>query len=158
MKQHSFLLCIAGVAVSALNVNADSEMTMKLNEGEKSTEYSISSISKITFEGNTMNIATSDGVKTADVLALENITFSMKTSATDNIVKDFEDGISISSRNGVIEVSAKSDVDIKIDIFSIGGNHIMQVNGKGNASADLTQLPAGIYIVKANNKTIKFIR
>ena len=158
MKQHSFLLCIAGVAVSALNVNADSEMTMKLNEGEKSTEYSISSISKITFEGNTMNIATSDGVKTADVLALENITFSMKTSATDNIVKDFEDGISISSRKGVIEVSAKSDVDIKIDIFSMGGNHIMRVNGGGNASADLTQLPAGIYIVKANNKTIKFIR
>lgn len=158
MKQFNYLLSIAGMALFALNANADGEAIMKLNESGKSTDYSISSISKITFEGNTMKIATADGVKTADVLSIENITFSMKTSATDNIVKDFEDGISISSRGGIIEASAKSDMEIRIDVFSSAGTHMMQVHGKGNASVDLNTLPSGIYIVKVNDKTIKFIR
>lgn len=30
--------------------------------------------------------------------------------------------------------------------------------GEGFVSVDLSQLPKGIYIVKANDKTIKFIR
>jgi len=158
MKLFNYLLSAAAIALIAPQAHADGDMTMKLNEGGKSTEYTVSSIKSISFEGNTMKIETADGVKTANVLSLDNITFSMKTSATDDIVKDFKDGVTVVSKNGVIEIMAGEDTPVCIDVFNSGGTHMMQAKGKGTASVDLNSLPAGIYIVKANDKTIKFIR
>ncbi|MEE1023076.1 MAG: T9SS type A sorting domain-containing protein [Muribaculaceae bacterium] len=43
-------------------------------------------------------------------------------------------------------------------MFDMTGRRVISLNGVGSLSADMTPLPAGIYIIKANDKTIKYIR
>ena len=47
---------------------------------------------------------------------------------------------------------------IHLDIFDLKGRVVVSLSGRGVVQTDTSSLPAGIYIIRANGKTVKYIR
>jgi len=157
MKRLSYLF-VALAATTGLQAHADVNTKMVLYSPGGKSEVPVTSINRISFDGNIMSIDSSEGNTKVDVLTLDRVIFDIKASAVDNLVKDFDNGVTISARAGVINVSAEGDNPVTIAVYGINGAMLHNVVGQGSVTVDLNQLAPGVYIVKANDKTIKFTR
>lgn len=151
-------LIIAGNAVTATAADDTDKLVVSANGGN-SASVSLADISQITFVGDNMTITTLNGEDSVFKLAdIESITFDLVTSSTDKITADLDNDLTIAVDGGIMSVTSTSDSPVNVAVYSINGTLVTLSNGHGNVSVDFNPMPAGIYIVKANNKTIKFIR
>ena len=151
-------IVIAAVLATGVLAYADApghKMVLNGSDGSK-TEIPVSSIKSITFGGTKMYMIT-DGPQEFDVLKLDNIKFDM-ASAGESINRVFDDGVEVSINGGVIEVKSAAGDAINVAVYNLSGVCVMHTAGTGNSSVDMNPLAKGIYVVKANNKTIKYIR
>lgn len=147
------LLC----AATASWAQADDKVVVTGTDGNPA-QISIADISQITFDGKTMTIATaSAGNKDFQITAVDFITFDLSASSIDDIVTPLDD-ITVSSQSGVLTVSAAADVPLTLNVYNLKGILVSSQTGSQSLSVDFNALPAGVYIVKANNKTIKYTR
>lgn len=158
MKLYHLQAAVAGMlcAGAVTSVYADDRLVVSGPEGEL-TSVGISDISKITFEGNNITIATTGGDKVYDLAEISKISFDLSTSAVDNIEAALDD-INVSVSGGVLTVSASADVPLTLNVYNLRGILVSSQQGTESLSVDFNSMASGIYIVKANNKTIKFTR
>lgn len=157
--KHFYKIVLAVALLSGPTmVQADSgKLVLSMLDGE--TSINVSSISQITFDGTQMIISTSDGgTRQLNALDLNHIKFDMSTLAAESISKEFEDGVSVRIEGAVIYVSAAANSPVNVSVYSIKGACVSSISAQGMASVDLNPLAPGVYIIKANNKTIKFTR
>lgn len=152
----SFLLAAAAVGLG-FSMQAQDKLVVTGNGGS-TTSVEISKISAITFQGNVMLVATPDGQMTLPTDDINQISFELSMSGVDNINESLSENLSITNDRGVISVNAADGSAISLNIFDIKGQCCMSVRGDGAVTADTSVLPKGIYIIKVNDKIVKYTR
>lgn len=152
----SFLFAALAAAMG-FSMQAQGKLVVTGNGGNATT-VEISKISEITFQGNVMLVATPDGQLTLPTDDIEQIVFELSMSGADNISASLSDNLSITTDRGVVSVNAADGSAITLNVFDIKGLCRMSVKGIGSVTADTGALPKGIYIIKVNDKIVKYTR
>lgn len=154
MKHHYLALAVALLA--ATGVQADAKGTMTVNGSGAGAAIPVSSISRITFDDHTMNVATADGGSQAfDVNALSNITFDLSaTGGVEKVTANLDD-LTVEACGGRLTFTAPSGAAIDVKVYTTAGALSMAAAAEGTLTVDLTTLAKGVYLVRANNKTLK---
>lgn len=151
-------LFLASVAVTCLAFPAGADNLVITGSNGVQTKVAITDISRITFDGDNMKIlTTTNGEQVFAIGDFNNMKFDV-VSSIDDITADLGDDISIVSSGGVMTISSAAGGSVNVVVFSINGSLVTMQSGVGSVSVDFNTVTPGVYIVKANNKTIKFIR
>lgn len=147
------LLCLSLLLAPGVSAKV---LTVTLGSGAK-TQVELSKISRIHFNSGTMNIEHADGTHQIALGDIEHIRFDLVATSLDDITKSLDE-LMISFAAGKVSANADADTAIKLDVYDLKGYKVAAAGGVGSVSLDLSGLASGMYIVKANDKTIKFIR
>lgn len=88
-----------------------------------------------------------------DIDDIVNIVFTM-TSSSDRISAELDD-LLISNRGGMVTISGAGPIEYSA--WDIAGSFVASGRGEQVVTLDFTDRPAGVYILRVNNKTLKFI-
>ena len=150
MKKLYTLLLLFILAVPAMA----QQMLIEKSGNTETIEFS--NLDKITFNGTTVNIKQLDGTNAqAEMGAIDRISFSNYNS-----IKNIEDNkIGLLSYISSDEIAVNCNAGDVIRIFDVVGTQIICVCQRAdNGIIGISQLPKGIYIIKANDRTAKFIK
>lgn len=150
MKKLYTLLLLFILAVPAMA----QQMLIEKSGNTETIEFS--NLDKITFNGTTVNIKQLDGTNAqAEMGAIDRICFSNYNS-----IKNIEDNrIGLLSYISSDEIAVNCNAGDVIRIFDVVGTQIICVCQRAdNGIIGISQLPKGIYIIKANDRTAKFIK
>lgn len=135
------------LALTLSTTYASDILVVKQNDGN--TSWTISTISEITFDGNGVKLAFSDGQSvyyaTDDLNMLQ---FNITPSNINNI----EAKNTISIKDNVISVSTETS---SIQVYSLNGTLVATSNSK---SLNISNLSAGSYIVKTDKLITKIVK
>jgi len=95
----------------------------------------------------------SDKTQTMDVNNIANIVFTIDSS--DGLTDHNLDDLIISHSGGIVTISGAETIEYSV--WDMSAAQVACGRGNQTVTIDFTALPAGVYIIKANNKTIKFI-
>lgn len=144
------------VAGFALSGAAENKLVVNATDGSKSNHL-LSDVKRIKFDGARMVVSTAQGDASYELGAISKLTFDLSTSANQEVAASLGD-LSVAVSGGVLTVNAKPDCAIDLRLYNMQGVAVSAVKGSGSASIDLNPLAKGVYIVKANKKTIKITR
>ena len=153
---HKFLFAALALGL-CISAHAKDKLTITEKEGT-STQLELAGISEITFDGNRMVIANGETPLSFDTSDIDEITFQLTLTGIECISAPLSDGLTISADKGLIRVVADDDMPIHLGIFDLKGRVVVSLSGSGAVQTDTSSLPAGIYIIRANGKTVKYIR
>lgn len=153
------ILTIAiGIFLSAtLSSNAEKKVTLHLKDSTKEIYY-LTDNPKVTFEGDMMKISSVKIVKEVEKakvrkLTIDDASIVADIDAEDNTVK----WIFIS--DSIIRVSGLESGET-VSVYNMSGMLISRVGSdiSGECSIELTDLSAGVYLIKTKNSTFKFMK
>lgn len=153
----SKIAAFALFALLATGVGHADDKLVVTAAGGSQTGVSISDISRISFDGNRMIVTTSAGDTPYELADIDKISFDLSTSALDDIEVPMDD-ITVSVSGGVLTVKASADIPLDVAVYNLRGVLVSSQSGTEQISVDFNALASGVYIVKANDKTIKFTR
>lgn len=138
-----------------LTMPAMSQQMLVEKSGNTET-IEFSNLDKITFNGTTVNIKQFNGTTSQVTMGeIDRITFSNYTNI-DNLESCTNALFNYISSD---EISVNSSAGEIIRIYDVIGSQIICVRQNAdNATISIAQLPKGIYIIKANDRTAKFIK
>lgn len=141
----SFVLTFALSAVA----NAYNYLTIASDAVESSV--ALKQLKKITFSGNELVVTTTDGTETrTDLSALKRLYFSDEPTAVRSVRQDdltFRNGRIVANGQGVLSVYNASGALMR-----------QQMVSSSRSEVNIATLPAGIYIVRLGNKSIKIAK
>lgn len=124
--------------------------------GGENVQVPFADIGDIRFSGADMKITSPAGeVTNIPIASIDQMRFDMELLPT-SVGETVLDDISILADHGIIRITSAAPIDIAV--FSMQGSCIFRASGTAEETVDLTEVPAGVYIIKANKKTIKYIR
>lgn len=119
-------------------------------------KFEVTTGTRITFsKDKSKMIVTTDnsGNSEFEIEDIANIIFTIDSSV-DCIGEDFDD-LNISNNGGIVTITATGT--IQYSVWNLSGNHVAGGQADESVTIDFTSRAAGVYIIKANNKTVKFI-
>lgn len=149
---------IAGAAcILALGFGADAKDELTISATGGGRTLPISEVSSITFDGDRMTVSTAGGNFDFALADVEDITFDVELQGIDDMTQDLEQ-MQVAIEGGILTATAPADEPVNVAVYTISGAAVAHVAAKGSASVDLNPLASGVYIIRANNKTIKITR
>ncbi len=150
MSNKQFLMALLATAAIGLSAGAKDTIVLTDNSG-KTNEMHVGAIEEITFSNGNIIITTSNGKKSFPLGDLDNIAFDYMASSNEDIT------IPISGTTITAEANS-ADKTLNIIAVNTAGMIVAATKGRESVSIDFSNWPRGIYIIVANDKTIKFIR
>lgn len=119
-------------------------------------KFEVSTQTRITFSKDLteMNVSVADQAQTFNIDDIINITFTID-STTDLAEQDLND-LKISYSSGIVIISGADNIEYSV--WNMSGLKIDSGSGSQIVTVDLSCITAGVYIINANNKTVKFIK
>ncbi len=151
MKTKNILAALL-LTISA-NAMADEEMYQYLTityTGSVSNIY-LPIVQRISFEDDYLKVTTTEGWEKLPLSLVEKITFTESPTAIEALPEQAEN---LTYKDGTLAIKG----DGLLRIFSTNGALISIANVKEGANVSLDKLPAGVYIVRMGDKTIKVRR
>jgi hypothetical protein len=151
MKTKNILAALL-LTISA-NAMADEEMYQYLTityTGSVSNIY-LPIVQRISFEDDYLKVTTSEGWEKFPLSLVEKITFTESPTAIEALPEQAEN---LTYKDGTLAIKG----DGLLRIFSTNGALVSIANVKEGANVSLDKLPAGVYIVRMGDKTIKVRR
>lgn len=130
---------------------------MLVDKGNDSNEIvNLENLKRITFNGTTVNIEQTDGTtSSADMGEISRIYFG-DFSAIDDIKPQSKELISYLSSEAI---AINCEAGTIVTIYDVIGSQVASMRLKSEGGMiGIAQLPKGIYIIKANDRTAKFIK
>lgn len=153
-----FTLTIHGIAPDETEKTVDVDLAsytngdLTINRGWKYVDLtSLGTVNELYF---TMSSTDSGdyGMNTPAYFCLDKLCVkSVDTSSVDNMMQTNQTRISYDRKSHVVTLDG-SDFAI---IYDVAGNQLMSIDG---IIADVSSLPAGVYIVKSGNSSFKFVK
>lgn len=126
--------------------------------GADPIEITVSTSTTITFaDGNAVISDDKAGTQTIPLEDLANINFESEIASVDETEIAFDSGVTIKSANGLVTIEPGEAGAFVYAAFSIEGRMVCQGQSPAAVTIDFTSLPTGVYVIVANNKTLKFI-
>ena len=148
MKTKNILAALL-LTISA-NAMADEEMYQYLTityTGSVSNIY-LPIVQRISFEDDYLKVTTTEGWEKLPLSLVEKITFTESPTAIEALPEQAEN---LTYKDGTLAIKG----DGLLRIFSTNGALVSIANVKEGANVSLDNLPAGVYIVRMGDKTIK---
>lgn len=146
----SLMVCgTASAEISKLVVNA--------TDGGK-TSYAITEQTRLTVGPGTITIA--DGKSAPVEVAIsdiDKITFDFSTTSIENVTAELGDGVTIEVQGHVVSIIPSGDATVSYGAYSINGITIAVGTAAAPVEIDFSNYAPGVYIIRANSKTIKFV-
>jgi hypothetical protein len=120
--------------------------------------FTITNDTKIVFDGDALVVKQSDGDSSFTLANITEITFDIEASSLETIESQLSEDVAIQIASGVVTVTSPSETPLNIAVYAINGRLIYQRQGVTSDVIDFTTMQSGVYIIKANNKVIKFTR
>lgn len=148
------LIICAGSAFMPAGAQARTMTVTTGSSGAENLEVTVES--RITFSKDlsTMIVSAegSDATRSFNIDDIVNIIFTMDASVDRNLKSD---GLTIANSGGIVTVSG-ADI-IEYAVWDASGNPMATGHGEHTVTLDFTSRTPGIYIIKVNDRTIKFI-
>lgn len=159
MKQLLLLIIAALFAPSLLLAQDNSTATLKI-EGASGNlgKVQISTTSEITFADGNMVVTDGTDSQTFALADIAEMSFDFAMSSADDLTAELGSGLTITLHNNVLDVTSDLKTPITVDIYSASGQYFGRHTSTGTLSVDLSSLTKGIYVLKVNDKVVKFIR
>lgn len=146
-KKFLALICLL-MAGGAATISATAILTVNGNVVEKVPTH-------ITFEGDNVTVHYGDNTTSTHDMGDVSFTFDTATGLTDLNTFTFNGAI----LGGALEVSGLKG-GTSVNVYSIAG-HLAAAGAAdtdGNASLDVSNLEAGVYVLQAGNNIVKFVK
>lgn len=121
---------------------------------ETETNISLPVVQRIFFEDSSLAITTTEGTYRFPLALMNKITFTESAESPTAIEAMPEQAKDLTFKDGTLAVKG----DGLLRIYSTNGALVSIANVKEGANISLDNLPAGVYIVRMNDKTIKVRR
>lgn len=148
MRQNRFLTLMLFLLVTSLSSMAQTNMVVHQTDGS-SKQFDISSIRKLLVSPQTFSVYAQDESQIA-MAQIRSVKFSQVSTGISNLA-----GSDVSlQRNGNMLTLEGLKAGDRVQLYSVNGQVTGNFDGK---SLNLSTLNRGVYILKINNKTIKFV-
>lgn len=150
MKNIYIFLLILTTAIPAMS------QQMIVEKGSNSESIDFANLDKITFSGSTVKIVQSDG--TTSQAAMGDIT-RIRFSNYSNIGHAGNTKENLLERVSNEEIAINCDAGAIVSIYDTTGSQRICMRLKSdNGTISIAHLPKGIYIIKVDNRTAKFLK
>lgn len=113
-------------------------------------------LDKITFSGTTVKIAKTDGTATEASMGEINRIYFSGYNCIDNLEAQSKEIISYISNE---DIAVNCNAGEIVTIYNIIGKQLICIRQKAdNGIINIAQLPKGIYIIRTNDQTAKFVK
>lgn len=159
-KSLALALCFG---TSVFGVFADNE-SGKLNvvsTNGSASGIDLLKIGKMTFGGGQLMIHMADGSKHAmDMKDIDRLTFDaeISTNGEKRIEAEVGEEIQILVENNMMTVTERNNKEISVMVFGSNGMQLLVAKGLGEVQVDFSRMTPGIYIIKANDRIIKYMK
>ena len=149
MKTKNILAAVL-LMISA-NAMADEYQYLTITYSGSESHISLPIVQRISFEDDYLKVTTSEGWEKFPISIVEKITFTESATAIEALPEQAKD---LTYKDGTLAIKG----DGLLRIFSTNGALVSIANVKEGANVSLDKLPAGVYIVRMGDKTIKVKR
>ena len=142
------LLSLLALFCSIIAKAEDKSLIITFSDNTTQT-FVLSALPQITMANNKMTISAGSTTAEYDLYKIKTFTFSGTTE-----IKDIENNSSIIAEGDKIIIEG---ANANVRIFSIDGKPatIKTINTSNSTVIDISSLNSGVYIIKANDKTVK---
>ncbi|MBQ2778666.1 MAG: T9SS type A sorting domain-containing protein [Bacteroidaceae bacterium] len=142
------------LALPAISQDARTNLIIKTNAGEQTVQFD--DLRRITFNATTVQIEKFDGSTISNDMA--NIIYLSATSNTTNILAPQTSGNLVEHiSSDAIVVNCVSGAIV--EIYNMSGSRIATRRlDADNGTISIATLPKGIYILRAEGRTVKFLK
>lgn len=156
MKQH-LSVCLFCALMTSVALNGE-ERTMIVSHGNQDpAKLPVTAGTRITFSDDLskMFVSSAEQAEAASfsIADIDSITFSLE-SGVDAAIGDPSD-LQILNRGGIVTVTAPGAVEFSA--WDASGRQVIAGRAEQCATLDFTSKPAGVYILRINSTTVKFI-
>lgn len=158
------VLCLSYFGLESISANV---MQIHFNEDRPVIETKLTKIDKITFTDTNFSIHFDSSSQLIEVASedyaygeVEKITFS-NINSIENIGKEENVKLMISPNpvdNIIRIVGYNNSEPAQLSIYSLNGEEVMRIENWQGETIDASPLSAGMYILRINTTTIKFIK
>lgn len=141
----------------APGLRADKGLVITGPQGQM-TGFSFAKLQQVTFVNGQMMVQLEDGTEAVPLADIEQITFDEVAQSGTDLVSDLSDGLTLTVADGVATVSIADNAPLSVLVCAVNGRIVYSAETTGTSTIDLRREPTGIYIIKANNKLIKFTK
>lgn len=156
MNKYILTLVAAATAISCATAQTPPHISVVTTTSDNPHHFMIDDLEKLTFEGQEMIVHHADGTTRFNVADIDRLAFDLEMTAIDEIKTDLSDEIQITSSAGILTITALESTPIHVQVYDINGRLIDNTVANTTVSIDFNTKAAGVYIIRANNKTIKY--
>lgn len=144
------------VSLITLATTAAAQHLVVEKSGVDNEIVTLDNLKQITFDGITVNIEQNDGTKNSTTMGNINRIYFSDLSSIADIQQQDDNLVEYLSAD---EIAINADAGSAVSIYSLTGASLLtkRINAQGSAIS-IANLPKGIYIVKANERTTKIIK
>ena len=147
MKTKTFLAALLLMVSTNLMADEYNYLTLTYNGSDESLPLPI--VQRITFEEGYIVVTSTEGRYSYPITALDKITFTKDAAtAIEALPEQAED---LTYKDGTLAIKG----DGMLRVYNASGALVSIANVKEGANVSLGNLPAGVYIVRMGDKTIK---
>ena len=146
MKAKLFLAAM--LLMVGANVMADEYQYLTITYSDTERSISLPIIQKISFADDYVVVTTTEGVHKYPISLLDKITFTENATAIKDLPEQAKD---LTFKDGTLAVKGNG----LMRIYGANGALVSIANVKEGANINLGNFPAGVYIVRMGDKTIK---
>ena len=146
MKTKTFLAAL--LLMASTSMMADNFQYLTLTYGSNEHNISLPIVQRISFEENYVVVTTTEGTHRYPITLLEKITFTESATAIEALPEQLEN---LTYKDGTLAIKG----DGLLRVYSANGALVSVANVKEGANISLDKLPAGVYVVRMGDKTIK---
>lgn len=122
------------------------------------TPYAITEQTRLTVGPGTITITDGQSAPAEIAIAdIEKITFDFSAQSVDDVTAELGDGVTIDVAGPVVSIIPSGDAAVSYGAYSINGLTIAAGTAAAPVEIDFSNYAPGVYIIRANNKTIKFV-
>lgn len=156
-KKTVLLWCAA--AVTSLPLMAEEAQLHFHLGGDSPQVVKISELSRITFKSDGLQVTTSEDtfIPYSD---LHHVAFYQDTPTGINTIKTRESQFKVLSGLGRTSITLEGigETPTDIYIYNMSGRLVIRCSGHDGSDIDVSMLPSGVYVIKANSSSVKFIK
>lgn len=130
------------------SIMADNFQYLTLSYGNSEHNISLPIVQKISFEEDYLVVTTTEGTHRYPLTLLDKITFTESATAIEALPEQLEN---LTYKDGTLSIKG----DGLLRVYGTNGALVSVANIKEGANISLERLPAGVYIVRMGDKTIK---
>lgn len=151
----SIVVVLAALFSGAAYAAAQDALTVLPADGSERVQYNLDDISSITFAGDMMTVTHAGGESSHAIDDIASIRFDIELGQ-DAIEQVLDGGLAIRAEHGVIYVTAADGRHIAVEVYDTAGRRVLATGAPATVTVAMNQMAPGVYIIKANDKVIKY--